>query len=127
MLIEGRSDVLVPPNHGARAYAALNGLAEGAGSKLSYVEVTDANHFDIFTSVTPTAIVPLNLYLQRGLDAMYAHLKYGTPLPPSQLVRAVPRWSGFVPMMELNVPAIRQQVGEGERIRIGPGSLDVPD
>jgi hydroxybutyrate-dimer hydrolase len=127
IIIQGRSDAMVPPNHGARAYAALNSLVEGAGSQLRYVEVAHANHFDIFASTLPSAIVPLQPYLLEALDAMYAHLKEGTPLPASQVVRTLPRWSGLVPMSRLNVPHIPVLVAPADRIRTGPGLLSIPD
>jgi hydroxybutyrate-dimer hydrolase len=105
----------------------LNAFVEGNRSRLSYVEVMHANHFDIFSSVTPLFIVPLNLYFHRALDAMYAHLRDGVPLPPSQVVRAVPRISGLVPMTDANVPAIRQRVGAGDAIVRSARRLDIPD
>lgn len=93
LLVAGRSDALVPVNHNARAYAAFNRTVEGSASKLGYIEVTNAQHFDAFIPFSgfDTRYVPLHLYYVRAMDAMYANLKNGTALPPSQVVRATPR------------------------------------
>ena len=127
IVVQGRSDAMVPPNHGARAYVGLNALVEGAGSRLRYIEVTNANHFDIFASTLPSAIVPLHPYLFEALDAMYAHLKTGAPLPPSQVVRTLPRWSGLQLMTRLNLPHMQPAVETRDQILASPGMLSIPD
>ncbi len=127
IVVQGRSDAMVPPNHGGRAYAGLNALVEGTGGQLRYIEVTNANHFDIFASTLPSAIVPLHPYLFEALDAMYAHLQGGAPLPPSQVVRTLPRWSGLQPMTRLNLPHIQPVVDARDRIYLSPGILSIPD
>jgi hydroxybutyrate-dimer hydrolase len=91
------------------------------------VEVIHGNHFDIFSTVAPAAIVPLNLYFHRALDAMYAHLKDGSALPASQLVRTTPRFVPFVPLGSVNVPPIGAEAGEGDAIVVRPGRVEVPD
>jgi hydroxybutyrate-dimer hydrolase len=55
-------------------------VQDGASSKVSYIEVENAQHFD-------TRFVPLHVYFVRAMDAMYATLKSGAALPPSQVVR----------------------------------------
>lgn len=127
VIVQGRADTLIPVNHASRAYLALNAGVEGAGSRLRYIEVTHANHFDSFTSSLPTGIVPLHIYLIRALDAVYANLKSGVALPPSQLVRTVPRTSGTVPMTVTNVPPIAPVPVAGDVIGIGAGVVDVPN
>ena len=74
--MHGRDDALLPVNHTSRAYTALNKAVEGRRSRLSYIEVTNAQHFDGFIGL-PTVLpgfdsryVPLHLYLFRALDAM---------------------------------------------------------
>lgn len=67
-------------NHGARPYLGLNALVEGGSSQLSYIEVMNAQHFDGFIDLVPgydSLFVPLVLYEQRALDAMYGLLKNG--------------------------------------------------
>ena len=126
LIVAGRSDTLLPVNHAARAYVALNGLREGAGSKLRYIEVTHANHFDSFTSIFPTAVVPLHIYLIRALDAMYAHLKSGVVLPSSQLVRTTTRADTGTPITVANVPPIAATPG-ADAIVVSGSTIDVPN
>lgn len=127
VIVQGRADTLVPVNHVSRAYLATNASVEGTASRLRYVEVTHANHFDSFTSLLPTQIVPLHVYLFRALDAVYANLASGAPLPPSQVVRTVPRVSGAAPITMANVPPIAAAPASSDLIRIGNGFVDVPD
>ena len=60
---------------------------------MRYYEVANAQHFDTFVSLSgfDTRFVPLHVYFIQSMNAMYAHLKSGTALPPSQVVRATPR------------------------------------
>lgn len=94
----GREDGLVFPNSHSRAYYGLNQVVEGTNSRLRIWEVTPGQHFDAFLSnflLDPTTgetlFVPLHFYLTEGLRMMLDHLTNGTPLPPSQVVRAEPR------------------------------------
>ena len=48
IIVAGRADALIPVNFNARPYLGLNKATEGAASKLSYIEVTNAQHFDAF-------------------------------------------------------------------------------
>jgi hydroxybutyrate-dimer hydrolase len=106
VIVQGRSDTLIPVNHASRAYLGLNAAVEGGVSKLRYIEVTNANHFDLFSNVFPKLIVPLHVYLFQALDVVYANLKTGSSLPPSQVVRTAPRADASTPITALNVPAI---------------------
>jgi hydroxybutyrate-dimer hydrolase len=136
IIVHGRADALLPVNHTSRPYTALNKTVEGAASQLSYIEVTNAQHFDAFIGL-PTILpgydsryVPLHLYLERALDAMYAHLKNGTPLPPSQVVRTVPRGGvpGLAPALtDANVPAISAAPAAGDAIMMSGTTLVVPE
>ncbi|MDO5623985.1 MAG: 3-hydroxybutyrate oligomer hydrolase family protein [Pseudomonadota bacterium] len=131
IIVHGRDDALLPPNHTSRPYYALNKQVEGAASQLRYIEVTNAQHFDGFIglpAVLPgydTRYVPLHVYLNRALDAMYAHLKNGQPLPASQVVRTVPRGGtpGQAPAITAaNVPAIAAVPAPGNAITVRSGS-----
>ena len=54
-------------------------------------------------------VVPLHYYFLQAMDRMYAYLKSNTPLPPSQLVRTIPRGGtpGAAPLItKANVPSI---------------------
>ncbi|MGN6529721.1 MAG: 3-hydroxybutyrate oligomer hydrolase family protein [Burkholderiaceae bacterium] len=131
VIVHGRSDALLPVNHTSRPYAAL---ATGAGDgKLSYIEVTHAQHFDAFIDAVPgydTRYVPLHLYLARALDAVYANLKSGTALPPSQVVRTIPRGgtAGAAPAITASaVPAIASAPAPADTITISGSTIHVPD
>ncbi|MEO7495683.1 MAG: 3-hydroxybutyrate oligomer hydrolase family protein [Massilia sp.] len=127
IIVQGRSDTLVPVNHASRAYLGLNAAVEGGSSKLRYIEVTNANHFDTFTSALPTAIVPLHVYLFRALDAMQATLRSGKALPPSQVVHTVPRASGTVQITNTNVPPIASAPTGADAIVVTGTTVAVPN
>jgi hydroxybutyrate-dimer hydrolase len=136
IIVHGRADALLPVNHTSRPYTALNKRVEGQHSRLSYIEVTNAQHFDGFIglpTVLPgydTRYVPLHVYLNRGLDAMYAHLRHGKPLPASQVVRTVPRGGlpGAAPAItEANVPPIALKPAAADAITWRARTLTVPD
>ena len=136
VIVHGRADALLPVSHTSRPYAALNKKIEGAGSKLSYVEVTNAQHFDSFIglpSVLPgydTRYVPLHVYLNHALDAVYEHLANRKPLPASQVVRTVPRGGtpGSAPAIgAANVPPLATTPAAGNAIAITAGAIAIPD
>ena len=127
IIVHGRSDTLIPVNHASRAYLGLNAAVEGSNSKLRYIEVTHANHFDSFSSALPTLIVPLHVYLNRALDAMYAHLSTKQALPPSQVVRTVTRADASTLITTVNVPAIASTPAAGNAISVTGTVVDVPD
>ncbi|EHR73644.1 3HB-oligomer hydrolase (3HBOH) [Burkholderiales bacterium JOSHI_001] len=136
VIVHGRSDALLPVNHTSRAYTALNSRVEGRRSKLSYIEVTNAQHFDAFIglpAVLPgydSRFVPIHVYLNRALDAVHAHLADGRALPPSQVVRTTPRGGlgGSAPVItEANAPAIALKPAAADAISARNGVLDVPN
>ena len=127
IIVHGRSDTLIPVNHASRAYLGLNAAVEGRSSQLRYIEVTHANHFDSFSSALPTLIVPLHVYLNRALDAMYAHLSAKQSLPPSQVVRTVTRADASTLITTVNVPAIASTPAAGNAISVTGTVVDVPD
>ena len=136
IIVHGRNDALLPVNHTSRPYTALSKVADGASSQLSYIEVTNAQHFDGFIGL-PTILpgydsrfVPLHLYLNRALDAVWAKLKNGTALPPSQVLRTLPRGgvAGAAPALtEANVPAIAANPAAADAITMSGTTLFVPD
>lgn len=89
--------------------------------------MSNANHFDAFSNSLPTVIVPLHVYLARALDAMYAHLRSGTALPSSQVVRTVTRADNTTLITNANVPPIAAAPAPGDLISISAGSVDVPN
>ncbi|CAJ0802002.1 D-(-)-3-hydroxybutyrate oligomer hydrolase [Ralstonia condita] len=136
LIVQGRNDALLPVNHGARPYLGLNAQAD-ASSRLAYIEVMNAQHFDGFIDALPgydTLFVPLVVYEQRALDAVYANLKNGTPLPPSQVVRTTPRGgtAGAAPAISAaNVPNFTSTPAAGDRISVsvsgGVATVSVPN
>jgi len=135
IIVAGRADTLIPVNMNARPYFGENKIVEGAASRLSYIEVTNAQHFDAFidSSLLPgydSMLVPLHVYFIRAMDAMWAQLTLSIPLPPSQLVRTVPR--GGVPgaapaITAANVPPILANPAAGDRITFSNNTVIVPD
>jgi hydroxybutyrate-dimer hydrolase len=131
IIVAGRSDALVPVNNNARAYVAYNHAVEG-GDNVRYLEVTNAQHFDTFIPLSgfDTRFVPLHVYFNRAMDAMYAKLRNGTALPPSQVVRTTPRGGtpGAAPqILPANVPAISAAPAAADQITFTGTSLAVPN
>ena len=136
IIVHGRDDGLIPVSHTSRPYLGMNKGVEGAASKLSYIEVTNAQHFDTFIGL-PTVLpgydsryVPLHLYLIRALDAVYANLKSGTALPASQVVRTVPRGGvpGAAPQITAsNVPTFVTTPAASNAIAVSGGTVSVPE
>ena len=135
IIVHGRSDGLVPVPFSSRPYFGQNKLVEGSASKLTYVEVANAQHFDAFIDnpALPgydSRFVPLHYYFLQALDLMYAHLRDGAPLPPAQVVRAVPRGGepGKAPALApANLPPISQTPAPGDRITFSNGTVTVPE
>ncbi len=132
LMLAGRSDALLPINHSERAYAAYNRLVEGTASKLSYIEVTNAQHFDSFNAFSgfDTRFVPLHGYFVQAMNAMYANLKSGTALPPSQVVRTTVRGGtpGAAPAITAaNVPVISAAPVAGDVIGFSGTSINLPN
>jgi hydroxybutyrate-dimer hydrolase len=128
IIVHGRSDALIPVNFASRAYVGLNAAAEGSNSRLRYIEVGNANHFDSFTSSFPTQLVPLHVYLFRALDAMLASLRNpSVPLPPSQVVRTVTRADTSTPITIVNVPAIATTPTAGNAIVVSGTTVNIPN
>jgi len=131
IIVAGRSDALIPVNDNARAYTALNHAVEGASSRLRYIEVTNGQHFDAFLPLAgfDTRFVPLHPYFNQALDAMWATLKGGAALPPSQVVRTTPR--GGVPgaapaLTAAHVPPFVATPAESDRIGFAGNAIAVP-
>ncbi len=136
IIVHGRSDTLVPVNHSSRAYYGKYHMVEEKWHrKLRYIEVTNAQHFDTFIGNPvfagyDTRFIPLHVYFNRAMDLMYDHLKNRTPLPPSQVVRTVPRGGtpGAAPALTAaNVPPIPQTPAAGDLITFTANTLHIPE
>jgi hydroxybutyrate-dimer hydrolase len=130
IIVQGRSDALVRINHASRAYLAANSKREGSRSQLSLYEVTNGQHFDAFLGVPgfDTRFVPVHYYNIQALNLMWSHLKNGTPLPPSQVIRTIPRGGipGAAPPLGVaSLPAIVANPGSNA-IKVNDGVVNVP-
>jgi hydroxybutyrate-dimer hydrolase len=137
ILVQGRSDALVPVNHASRAYTAFNSKVEGAAS-VRYYEIENGNHFDAFL---PNAagggvqgydalLVPVHYYFINAMDLLWARLKNSAPLPQSQVVRAIPRGGtagSAPPITTANVPKIAATPAAANAISVGAGVINVPN
>jgi hydroxybutyrate-dimer hydrolase len=135
IIVAGRADTLVPVNMNARPYFGQNKIVEGASSKLSYIEVTNAQHFDAFIDNAALTgydsnFVPLHYYFIQAMDRMWANLTQNVPLPPSQLVRTTPRGGtpGAAPAITTaNVPPISSTPAPGDVITFSNNTVTIPD
>ncbi len=133
IIVHGRNDALVPVNHASRPYVAQNKVND-ANSKLSYIEVTNAQHFDSFigNAALPgfdTRFIPLHVYFNRAMDAMYDNLKSGKALPPSQVIRTTPRGGtpGAAPAIgAANVPTFSAAPTAADAITFSGTTLTIP-
>src|SRR5262249_13157094 len=128
----GRSDGILPPNFASRAYFGLNNVVEGSLSPLHYYEVTNAHHLDSFNAFPGynDKYIPLHRYFIQAMDLMYAHLRQGRPLPPSQVVHTTPRGAGTpLPptITAADVPPILQSPPATALITFTGGQVRIPD
>ena len=73
---------------------------------------------------------PLHVYFVQAMDALYANLRLGKALPPSQVVRATPRGGapGAAPAITAaNVPAVSDAPPAADQIGFVGTSLSVPN
>ncbi|MGC9539084.1 3-hydroxybutyrate oligomer hydrolase family protein [Streptomyces sp. UG1] len=130
LLVHGRDDTRVPVNHSSRPYLGLDSRAQHGRGTVRYIEVTHAQHVDSTAPGFDNRYVPLGFYYQQALDLMWGRLRDGAQLPPSQVVRTVPRGGapGRAPDLEAaNVPPIARRPAGGDLIRVAGGVVRVPD
>lgn len=132
MIVHGRADALIPVNNTSRPYMAATSLRRAKGEEVRYVEVTNAQHFEAFLPLAgyAQAYLPLHVYSLQALDAMWERLTRGRDLPPSQVVRTVPRGLQGLTAARLeaaNLPAIRTMPAAADRILVKGGVIDVPN
>jgi hydroxybutyrate-dimer hydrolase len=132
LIVQGRADTLLPVAFTGRPYFGMNKIIEGASSKLSYIEVANAQHFDAFLAFPgyPERMVPLHRYFTQAMDMMYANLKTGAALPASQVVRTVPRGlTGTVanPITAAHVPPIKTVADTADRITFANNVVTIAD
>jgi hydroxybutyrate-dimer hydrolase len=91
IMLHGRCDALIPPNHSSRPYFGLNQSVEAGRSRLSYIEICNGNHFDHFIPQFGSQfLVPMHYYFEQALTLMRKHLldPSNNPRPTSQVVPA---------------------------------------
>jgi hydroxybutyrate-dimer hydrolase len=129
VFVTGRADGILPPNFASRAYFGLNNVVDGSTSSLRYYEVTNAQHLDTFNQFPGynDKYIPLHRYFNQAMDLMYAHLRQGAPLPPSQVVHTVPRGPGAPPITAANVPPIAASPPGSALITFSGAQVRIPD
>jgi hydroxybutyrate-dimer hydrolase len=129
VFVTGRNDGILPPNFTSRAYFGLNNLVDGSTSSLRYYEVTNAHHLDTFNAFPGynDKYIPLHRYFNQAMDLMYAHLRQGAALPPSQVVHTTPRGPGAPPITPANVPPIAASPPASALITFSGGQVHIPN
>ncbi|MEG0201705.1 MAG: 3-hydroxybutyrate oligomer hydrolase family protein, partial [Comamonas sp.] len=125
-------DALVPVNHNARAYTVLNRSLDGPSTRLRYIEVVNAQHFDAFLPFSgfDTRFVPLHPYFNQAMDVMWTYLRNGGALPASQVVRTTPRGGqpGAAPAITAaQVPPFVAAPITGNAIEVSDGLIRIPN
>lgn len=132
VIVHGRADAVAPVNHSSRAYFGLNKIVD-ASSKLSYIEVVNAQHHDSLNGRVAgfdTRYVPIQRYFNQAMDAVFANLRSNAVLPASQVVRATPRGgsAGAAPAITAaNVPAIVATPATANAIGFANNTVSIPD
>lgn len=129
VFVTGRADAILPINHTSRPYFGLNQRVEGSGSNLRYYEILNAHHLDVLNGFPGIAgrYVPLHHYFFQALDLVWANLADKQPLPPSQVVRTVPRGSIATPLSAANLTPIAINPAAGDRIVFSDDQVQIPD
>ncbi|MGT2490341.1 3-hydroxybutyrate oligomer hydrolase family protein [Cupriavidus basilensis] len=97
------------------------------------MEVTNGQHFDSFIGAVAgydNRYIPLHVYLNRALDAVYANLTTGTALPPSQVVRTIARGGVLSPaptILPTNLPPFAATPANADRITVIGSTVEVPN
>ncbi len=133
LVVHGMDDAILPVNHTSRPYAALNQLVEKENSRFHYYEVTNAHHLDMLNAFEGFnyRYIPLHYYYHMALDLLRDHLKNKQPLPPSHVVRTMPR--GKTPegevneLKQINLPPISREPNGFCKITIEEGTIHIPD
>ena len=129
VFVTGRADAILPINHTSRPYFGLNQRVEGKKSNLRYYEILNAHHLDVLNGFPGVAdrYVPLHHYYFQALDLVWANLTEKQALPPSQVVRTVPRGDITTPLAEANLPAINPEPDAAERIVFTDNQVRIPE
>jgi hydroxybutyrate-dimer hydrolase len=129
VFVTGRADAILPINHTSRPYFGLNQRVEGSDSNLRYYEILNAHHLDVLNGFPGFAgrYVPLHHYFFQALDLVWANLTDKQDLPPSQVVRTVPRGDMATPLSDTNLTPIAANPDAGDRILFSNDQVRIPD
>lgn len=129
VFVTGRSDAILPINHTSRPYFGLNRRVEGSHSNLRYYEILNAHHLDVLNGFPGLAdrFVPLHHYYFQALNLVWANLVDRQALPPSQVVRTLPRGVIETPLSAENLTPIAQNPAAGDRILFIDDQVQIPD
>ncbi|WP_404364371.1 3-hydroxybutyrate oligomer hydrolase family protein [Marinobacter sp.] len=129
VFVTGRADAILPINHTSRPYFGLNQRVEGGSSELRYYEVLNAHHLDVLNGLPGfnERYIPLHHYLFQALDLVYDRLSNGSDLPPSQVVRTIPRGEGAPALTAANVPDISDTPATEDRILFEEDQVRIPE
>jgi len=127
ILIQGRSDQVVAPNHGARPYYAKNLQVENR-EDVVYWEVENGHHLEMFSSLYNSGVVGaggltyLNPYFHEAMDQMFAYLANGTAMAPSQVIRTTPG-----PISDDMFGPVQDAPGAEDAITWAENTLTIPE
>ncbi|WP_447042427.1 3-hydroxybutyrate oligomer hydrolase family protein [Vreelandella sp. H-I2] len=124
LIVHGRSDARVPVGFTSRPYLALNSLTDSQPNVHLY-ELTNVEHFGAKMPGYAEHFVPIQPYHIEALELMYDHLRHGTSLPPSQVVRLVPGENGEPAGAQR--PSILMQPQASDIISTRKGRVTIPD
>ena len=132
IIVNGRCDSIIAPNHASRSYLGCNAVTEGESSQLRYVEVEHAQHLDALNALPGfrERFVPILPYLFQALDMVEEILEKGAPLPPNQVVRSQTRATlqgGTEALQSQHIPQISLEPSSSELISYQEGVLRIPD
>ncbi|WP_350359642.1 3-hydroxybutyrate oligomer hydrolase family protein [Vreelandella sp. SM1641] len=124
IIVHGRSDARVPVGFTSRPYLALNSLTDHQPN-VHFYELTNVEHFGARLPGYAENFVPIQPYHIDALEIMYAHLRHGTPLPPSQVIRPMPGEDGEFD--SAHFPPILMEPHPSDTIRASMGRVEIPD
>jgi hydroxybutyrate-dimer hydrolase len=130
VIVHGRSDALIAPNHTSRPYYALSRKVrrqEQPDRLLRDPERAAPGRVQRDLPRVRGPLHPAHYYFIQALDLIYAHLTEGTPLPASQVVRTTPRGAAATPITAGNLPPIATTPAAGNRITFDGRTLRIPD
>ncbi len=137
IIVHGRADALIPVNFNSRPYFGLNKQSSKARKvKLTYIEVTNAQHFDSLhrqSRLFPgydSAYIPLHYYFIKAMDAMYAQpdAKRAAAAVTGRADGPARRYAGSgAGDHPANVPPIVSAPSAGNQITFSGNTVTVPD